>query len=69
MVRGTKIPKGLIKRKNSFYRYLSKLNKVLALVEMTKKYFLKIPIEIYPYLLYKKMIIRNEVNLYVILTF
>jgi hypothetical protein len=44
MVRDTKIQKGLVKRKNSFYRYLSKQNKVLPLVEMTKKYFLKIPI-------------------------
>jgi hypothetical protein len=42
MVRGTKIQKGLVKRKNSFYRYLLKQNKVLALVEMTKKYFLRI---------------------------
>jgi hypothetical protein len=69
MVRGTKIQKGLVKRKNSFYRYLLKQNKVLALVEMTKKYFLRIPIRSISLFTTKRMTIGNEVNLSAILTF
>jgi len=51
MVRGTKIQKWLIKRKNSFYTYLSKQNKVLALVEWPKSTSLGFQSEVYPYLL------------------
>jgi hypothetical protein len=71
MVRGTKIQKGLIKRKNSFYTYLSKQNKILALVEWPKSTSLEFQSEAYPYLLIYIYIIYigNEINLSVIFTF
>jgi len=72
MVRGTKIQKWLIKRKNSFYTYLSKQNKVLALVEWPKSTSLGFQSEVYPYLhiyIYIYIYIGNEINLSMIFTF
>ncbi len=69
MVRGIEIPKGLVKRKKIVYRYLSKQNKVFALVKMTKKYFLRIPIRNISLFTKKKNDYWNEIYLSMILTF
>jgi hypothetical protein len=69
MVRGAKIQKGLVKRKKYLYKYLSKQNKVSTLVEMTKKYFLRILIHNISLFTKKRMIIKNEVKNFAIFTF